>query len=158
MHFGFGILQSFGSGRNFGSKLNRKPKSELSTITDSVQKIHIFLTLRKYFFSQHFLMWVVHGEWSFLWPFNCNYLVLATKNSFLLDKQDILLRCNLSFDFGFRFGFRFRYARSFGFGFGSDQTEISVFRFRFKFRFRSITIEFISRSQKLRTKKNLFEL
>jgi hypothetical protein len=36
MHFGFGfgIIQSFGFGRNFGSKSNRKPKSELTIITD----------------------------------------------------------------------------------------------------------------------------
>jgi hypothetical protein len=26
MHFGFGIITSFGFGRNFGSKSNRKPK------------------------------------------------------------------------------------------------------------------------------------
>jgi hypothetical protein len=36
MHFGFGfgIIQSFGFGQNFGSKLNQKPKSELTIITD----------------------------------------------------------------------------------------------------------------------------
>jgi hypothetical protein len=80
MHFGFGfsIIQSFGFGLNFGSKLNQKPKSELNIITNSVQNIYIYIYIYLYIFFdfkkiQFFL------TFSYFWdqPSFCNNLVSA---------------------------------------------------------------------------------
>ncbi len=80
-----------------------------------------FLILRKYYFSNIFLSWVVRNQ-TYDLLFVITFFSMYKTVSCLTNKmrQDILLKCSLSFGFGFRFRCRYALSFGFGFGFGSD--------------------------------------
>jgi hypothetical protein len=111
MHFGFGIITSFGFGRNFGSKSNQKPKF------DDIPFSHYHLLRTKKnsnicsqtFFIKHFLN--ISGV-----GFKLVERTLSNQlfNSSSLDIEVLSISVSVCSVFRFRFRYRFRPNRNFG--------------------------------------------
>ena len=92
MHFGFGIIPSFSFDRNFGLKLNQKPKFDETTITNCGQKLRKFILFFQatvnFFFGQTFSSCVGSNSQ----PISCNLSKLCfTTQQFQFQYRDSVL-------------------------------------------------------------------